>query len=109
LAGPEYRSSIGIPGGVSSSTLFSLVTRANVHNMTLLPGKGGEDDVFNAVYVYNSDVFPFHRAEQYHQFHCNFAPPDYPFSYLKTLFNDQVKLGLINSTGCPEGDRSYCY
>ena len=107
-AGAEYRSSIGIPGGTSGS-FYPLVTNANVHNMKLIAGKGQEEDVFNAVYVYDSNAFPFHRAEQYHQFHCNFAPPDYPMSYLKVLYNEQVKVGLINSTGCPEGDRSYCY
>ena len=32
-------------------------------------GKGGDKDELNTVYIYDSHMFPFHRAEQYHQFY----------------------------------------
>ena len=32
-------------------------------------GKGGDKDELNTVYIYDSHIFPFHRAEQYHQFY----------------------------------------
>ena len=32
-------------------------------------GKGGDKDELNTVYIYDSHKFPFHRAEQYHQFY----------------------------------------
>merc|ERR1711937_361894 len=87
---------------------YPLVTKANIHRMKLINGTGSEQDEFNAVYVYDSDKLPFHRAEKYHQFHCNFEPPGYGDAYLIGLYNLQSRLGLINSTGCPEGDRSWC-
>jgi len=32
-------------------------------------GTGGDPDVMNTVWIYDTAVFPFHRAEEYHQFH----------------------------------------
>ena len=61
------------------------------------------------VYVMDSTVFPFFRAEQYHQFHSNFFHnPDqpksddnghYPDSYVKDLYQLQISLGRIADTG----------
>jgi peptide methionine sulfoxide reductase MsrA len=103
--GPEYRSFIGLPGGVKGS-LYPVVVAANKaagNKITLMEGKGEEDDVDGTAWVYDSSVFLFHRGEQYHQFHSNFAPPAYPDDYLNVLWKRQIALGRINSTGCPEG------
>lgn len=99
--GAQYRSCLAIPGGMSGP-LYKLITKYNTHKMNLIDGKGCEGDQFNAVYIYDSEKLPFFRAEQYMQFHCNFAPPSYPVNYTRDLYNLQIKLGLINQTGCPE-------
>lgn len=105
--GSEYRSMVGLPGGVNG-TLFHIVVNANKRlavpdQLLLKEGAGEEQDAVGVAWVYDSNLFPFHRAEQYHQFHSNFAPPDYGPDYLDTLWKRQIALGRINSTGCPEG------
>ena len=50
---------------------------ANVNGMELREGRGNElessrpreEDVFNVVWVVDSNSLPFYRAERYHQFH----------------------------------------
>jgi len=106
--GGQFRSFIGIPGGING-TLYKHVVAANCalskkNQLKLTEGKGGEDDTpFGTAWIYDSEEFPFHRGEQYHQFHSNFAPPSYGPLYLDTLWHRQIALGRINSTGCPEG------
>eukprot|EP01079_Euglenida_sp_SAG-EU17-18_P005221 gene5221-935_t len=110
--GSPYRSAIGIPGGVDGD-LYKLIVQANEDNtkrgqynntMKLVPDtKGSSDDEFNQVWIYDIAKFPFHRAEQYHQFHSNFQGPAYPDSYINDLWNLMIKLGKIDPTGCPEG------
>ena len=90
-AGAQYRSAIGIPGGIGGP-LMPVVRDRNVHGMELKAGKGGDPDSLNTVWIYDNADFPFHRAEEYHQFYK--GPPA-----LKAL---QQKLGRIDPTGCPE-------
>eukprot|EP00802_Teleaulax_amphioxeia_P016721 Tamp_16846.p2 GENE.Tamp_16846~~Tamp_16846.p2 ORF type:complete len:153 (+),score=22.62 Tamp_16846:615-1073(+) len=88
---PKYRSCIGIPGGMTGQ-LFPYIKRANVKNMKLVAGKGNDPDVANTVYIYDTQQFPFHRAEQFLQFkQCPLE-----------LKNAQIREGRIPATGCPE-------
>ena len=45
------------------------------HNQ-LCSGKAAEGDVFNTVWVVDSNTLPFNRAEQYHQFHNGIGEPE---------------------------------
>jgi len=68
-AGGEYRSLIGIPGGMES-TLEPILKKA-ARDVHLLVGQGGEGDTLaqRSVLVYDSTKFPAHVAEKFHQFH----------------------------------------
>jgi peptide methionine sulfoxide reductase MsrA len=67
--GGEYRSVVGLPGGVKSPLMDKLKARAG--EVKLVPGSGNEDDTLGSgnVLVYDTKVFPAHVAEKYHQFH----------------------------------------
>merc|ERR1712087_906550 len=73
--------------------------------MKLYAGRGDEPDTIGdkAVLVYDSDKFPFHPAELYHQFHNDFmgAPYGKAYNSLQTSLYAESKLGL---TGCPDVD-----
>ncbi|CAK9083173.1 unnamed protein product [Durusdinium trenchii] len=66
--GGEYRSVVGLPGGIHSSLMKDLASSATAK---LVPGTGNEGDTLGSdtVIVYDSDHFPAHVAEKYHQFH----------------------------------------
>jgi hypothetical protein len=68
-SGGEYRSVVGLPGGVNSPLLAELAAAAG--SAKLEPGKGDEGDTIWAgqVLVYDQLSFPAHVAEKYHQFH----------------------------------------
>merc|ERR1711997_1411757 len=68
--GAEYRSLIGIPGGIDGA-LFPLIEASNERHMRLLRGIGGENDTFttNTVYIMDSTLFPARQAELCLQFH----------------------------------------
>ena len=103
--GGEYRSLIGVPGGVDGP-LYAAVVRANTVGMTLKSGLGDEGEERNTVLVYNSEAFPFHLGEPYHQFHSNFFMSDgmpYPSSYTHDMWCLKASQGEIPSTGCPDG------
>lgn len=71
--GGEYRSFIGLPGGMKSP-LYALVTASNKkagNYIKLVEGKGSEPDADKVAWIYDSNEFPFYRAEQYHQFHVS--------------------------------------
>lgn len=102
-AGPEYRSVLGLPGGVRS-TYFPIIEAAAKGKMKLVEGKGDEADTLfkRTVYVMDSDKFPFYPAEPYHQFHNDFQSKAYGKAY-----ND-IRLALaaegkITDLGCPKG------
>lgn len=67
-SGGEYRSVVGLPGGVSSPLMAKLAAAAG--SAKLEPGKGDEGDTIGAgqVLVYDQLSFPAHVAEKYHQF-----------------------------------------
>ncbi|GMI36585.1 hypothetical protein TeGR_g8979, partial [Tetraparma gracilis] len=101
--GGEYRSLVGLPGGASSPLYASLVAanEAAGSRVSLRPGKGGDGDARGAVYVYDSELFPAHRAENYHQFHDGFARgEDYPASY-NNIKNLLAAEGRLPETDCP--------
>ena len=68
--GAPYRNVIGIPGGVDGK-LFSRIGEHNLHAMPLVEGgdEGGRGDTVDnyQVYIYDSSVYHFYRAEAYHQ------------------------------------------
>eukprot|EP00798_Chlamydomonas_sp_ICE-L_P015637 gene15637-21746_t len=107
-AGPGYRNVVGIPGGMNSP-LFQVLKDANVNGMNLLEGSGNtfangrptEDDVFNTVWVVDSNALPFYRAEKYHQFHNGVGEP-FPKEYTQQLKDQIAATGRIDATGCVE-------
>ena len=107
--GSPYRSMVGLPGG-TSSPLYSVFAAENTFNMQLNPGRGGDADALNVVYVYDSDVFPFFDGEVYHQAHCNFfmsSGMPYPKTYTAGVWSQHKAGGgyygnLWTPTGCPE-------
>eukprot|EP00040_Diaphanoeca_grandis_P029760 m.175001 g.175001 ORF g.175001 m.175001 type:complete len:497 (-) comp31794_c0_seq1:75-1565(-) len=102
--GQDYRSVIGMPCGINSP-LFSIVQHHNVHNFTLVEGKGGlvsDTAGEGVVYIYDTGEFPFYRAEQYHQYHANTVLGRFlPDSYLVYAKNAAITRGWINKT-CAE-------
>ena len=108
-AGSPYRSVVGLPGGMHSP-LYSVFAAANDarYAMQLKPGfatSGGNADVRNVVWVYDSAAFPFFDGEVYHQNHCNFfASPGmpYPDDYTIQTWNEKRDSGAYRPTGCPE-------
>jgi len=67
--GGEYRSVVGLPGGMDSPLMAQL--RQSADSVELVGGKGDERDTLGtgSVYVYDTADFPAHVAEKYHQFH----------------------------------------
>ena len=86
--GGEYRSLIGLPGGVKNPRYAEVEAAATAKGMTLEAGKGNDPDTLGKklVYVYDTAKFPFYQAEVYHQFHNDFQSPAYGKKY-----NDLVK------------------
>lgn len=105
--GGEYRSVLGLPGGVDSP-MFSVVEEAAAKSpggMRLAKGRGDEPDTIGdkLVLVYDSNTFPFYAGELYHQFHNDFMGPAYGQSY-NALLTSRFKAGAIGTTGCPDMD-----
>lgn len=69
--GSEYRSLVGIPGGVQSPLYPALQAAADAKGLRLMEGKGNDADTLGKkmVWVMDSDTFPFKPAEVYHQYH----------------------------------------
>lgn len=67
--GGEYRSVIGLPGGMHSPLIEQLQQKAG--SVELVAGSGNEQDTLHTgkVFVYDTSEFPAHIAEKYHQFH----------------------------------------
>ncbi|CAE7435800.1 unnamed protein product [Symbiodinium natans] len=99
--GTEYRSAIGIPGGMDGP-LFKDVEAANNGRLQLVRGQGNDADTVGTkkVWVYDSNQFPFHQGEIYHQFHDDMIER-YPQEYhkLKKLL---VAQGTVQKVACPE-------
>jgi len=101
--GGEYRSVIGLPGGLKSPLYAQVSAAAEGTPMSLIPGKGDEDDTLAAksVLVMDSNAFPFYPAELYHQFHNDFQGPAYGVTY-NGLQQKLRSAGRIAQTGCPD-------
>jgi len=69
--GGEYRSAVGLPGGIKHPAVDVLVAAAAKKKMKVLAGRGDEDDTLRdrSIYVYDTAEFPFHAGELYHQYH----------------------------------------
>jgi hypothetical protein len=92
--GGEYRSLVGLPGGMNSTLIPAL--RAKAGSVKLVAGAGDEGDTYGAgvVFVYDTAKFPAHDAEKYHQFHNDFMAPDYPAAYHELQ-------AMCKATSCP--------
>jgi peptide methionine sulfoxide reductase MsrA len=99
--GAEYRSLIGVPGGLTNTRVLAAMHRANVHNMTLRPGQGSDPDTFlsNTVLVMDTARFPFIQAELCLQFHDD-TNVKYPLSYHRYAGYLQ-KEGRLRASSCP--------
>jgi len=99
--GGRYRSCLGLPGGKASG-LFTVVEAENSDfQMDLRQGSGGDPDVSNVLWIYDSDKFPFVQAEQYLQFHAGPRGSNASW-YVGCLRKAFLETGLIPPTGCPE-------
>ena len=101
--GGEYRSVLGLPGGVASPLYPMVEAAAQGSPMKLVAGRGSEGDTLGSreILVMDSTQFPFYPAELYHQFHNDFMGPPYGTAYNK-LQNTLAEQGRIGTTGCPE-------
>lgn len=107
--GSPYRSFAGFPGGMHSP-LFTTFAKENTFGMRLKEGRGGDGDVYNTVWIYDTEEYPFYRGEVYHQNHCNFFPSEgmpYPDSYTDELYKRMRATGKFIPTGCPENPFSH--
>jgi len=99
--GPEYRSVIGMPGGISSPIMAEAESASN-GRVKLIRGLGADGDTLlkREVYVYDTDSFPFYQAELYHQFHDDMLERYQPeYHQLKSVFKSGGKLGRVS---CPD-------
>lgn len=101
--GPEYRYLLGLPGGDRNPAFDRVAAAARAGGKRLVAGRGGDPDTFRRgiVYYYDSEEFPFHRAEVYHQFHDDFRGPHYGRAYNR-LAELEFDAGFIEETGCPD-------
>jgi len=105
--GPSYRAAVGLPGGISSPLLAVVNSSQEGHvaqPFQLLEGHGMDRDTLGEalVWVYDSDHFPFHQAELYHQFHDDFMPGgNYPDHYNKVLKKAVLEACRMLPTNCP--------
>ena len=79
--GGEYRSLVGIPGGMNNTQVLTAMRNANVHNLTLRAGHASDSDTFSrstvaAIYVQYLSL--------------------YIYTYIYMYFFDFHKCGLID-------------
>lgn len=100
--GPDYRSLLGLPGGISSPLFSEIKDAADAKKINLVAGKGNDADTLGKrlIWVMDSDKFPFYPGEIYHQFHDDMIE-NYPASY-NDLRKNFFKNGMIKPTGCPD-------
>eukprot|EP00557_Chaetoceros_sp_GSL56_P009408 CAMPEP_0176490282 /NCGR_PEP_ID=MMETSP0200_2-20121128/7784_1 /TAXON_ID=947934 /ORGANISM="Chaetoceros sp., Strain GSL56" /LENGTH=279 /DNA_ID=CAMNT_0017887571 /DNA_START=116 /DNA_END=955 /DNA_ORIENTATION=- len=101
--GGEYRSLLGLPGGINNDYYKEVEAAAVAKCMKLELGKGNDPDTIGTkkVYVYDTTKFPFYQAEIYHQFHNDFQSPPYGKKY-NSLANQAFEEGRLSITGCPD-------
>ncbi|GKY90614.1 hypothetical protein MPSEU_000035000 [Mayamaea pseudoterrestris] len=101
--GGEYRSLLGLPGGVNHPVYPKMEAIAKEAGFKLVPGKGNDPDTFRkqTVYVYDTAKFPFYQAEIYHQYHNDFQDKPYGQAY-NQLADLALEEGRLHTTGCPD-------
>jgi len=101
--GGEYRSLLGLPGGLDHPSYQIVEASAEKAGFKLVPGKGNDPDTLGkqTVFVYDTKKFPFYQAEVYHQYHNDFQSPPYGKDY-NLLANLALEEGRIKGTGCPD-------
>ena len=104
--GAQYRSVIGLPGGVDSD-LFPAVQEAlqkSGKTLKLVAGKGNDPDTLfkNMVWVMDSDKFPAKQAELYHQFHDGFMLGEQYGDAYHSIRETSLKNGHLTRSGCPD-------
>jgi len=67
--GGEYRSVVGLPGGMQSPLMQQLRAKAGSTQLVAGSGNDGDTQGTGKVFVYDTKSFPAHTAEKYHQFH----------------------------------------
>jgi peptide methionine sulfoxide reductase MsrA len=97
--GSEYRSLIGLPGGLGSPAAKAFQAAAARRGIALKEGQGGDPDLRGVVYVMDTAQFPFYQAETYHQFHNDMSEA-YGAAY-NALRARYEASGAIAPTGCP--------
>jgi len=102
--GGEYRSVLGLPGGVESP-LFAQVKEArsaSLERLKLVAGRGSDPDTLlgSKVYIYDSDKYSFFQAEIYHQFHDDMLQ-QYDDSY-HSLKTQLKQTGKLKDVSCPD-------
>eukprot|EP00928_Gymnodinium_smaydae_P061502 TRINITY_DN45560_c0_g1_i1.p1 TRINITY_DN45560_c0_g1~~TRINITY_DN45560_c0_g1_i1.p1 ORF type:complete len:268 (+),score=31.96 TRINITY_DN45560_c0_g1_i1:63-806(+) len=103
--GPNYRSVVGVPGGMGSSLLpiIDAAQKGNVaQTFQLKRGVGDDPDTLGSaiVWVYDTNEFPFQQGEFYHQFHDDYLPSGkYPASY-NALAQTLEQTGRLNASVC---------
>ena len=102
--GGQYRSAIGLPGGVRSDHYAAIESAlaSSGQPLTLREGKGDEGDTLKdkVVFVYDSSDFSFSQGELYHQFHDDFQDAPYGREY-NSMLTLLFKENMISATGCP--------
>lgn len=83
--GGEYRSLLGLPGGMGHPSYSAVEDAANEAGFKLVKGKGNDPDTLGKqiIFVYDSQKFPFYQAEVYHQVSLKYFQ----------LFNSILKIG----------------
>lgn len=101
--GAEYRSLLGLPGGMSHPMYKGVESAATNAGFQLVLGKGNDPDTLGKqiVYVYDTKKFPFYPGEVYHQYHNDFQSAAYGKAY-NNLANVALDDGRIKGTGCPD-------
>lgn len=102
--GAEYRSLIGLPGGLASPAGRLWAAAAKKRGVRLVAGEGDDEDIAGTVYVMDTTRFPFHQAEIYHQFHDDMSEwygPQY-----NAFRPELARAGVLAPTGCPRDEPS---
>jgi len=101
--GGEYRSLLGLPGGLDHPSYSTVEASAEKAGFRLVAGKGNDPDTLGKqiVYVYDTKKFPFYQGEVYHQYHNDFQSAPYGKAY-NQLADLALEEGRIKGTGCPD-------
>eukprot|EP00931_Biecheleriopsis_adriatica_P124222 TRINITY_DN99331_c0_g1_i1.p1 TRINITY_DN99331_c0_g1~~TRINITY_DN99331_c0_g1_i1.p1 ORF type:complete len:309 (-),score=51.85 TRINITY_DN99331_c0_g1_i1:121-1047(-) len=99
--GSEYRSAIGLPGGMSGSP-FKQIEKVSDGRLQFVMGQGNDADTVGSkkIWVYDTAKYPFFQGEIYHQFHDDMLE-FYPDSYHK-IRTMRYQAGTLKKVSCPD-------